>query len=115
MPDVPNPYGLIASRMEHLFRTVHSSDRGPYGFACISRPRLFVSTTAPAWRATSMFASPGRTRLRRRSGTRTSVATGLSSARLGILHPKVRSLHASISVPRCVTSAVHDTNNRGRN
>ena len=30
MADVPNPDGLIASRLEHLFRTVHPADRGPY-------------------------------------------------------------------------------------
>ena len=30
MADAPNPDGLIASRLEHLFRTVHPADRGPY-------------------------------------------------------------------------------------
>ena len=30
MADAPNPNGLIASRLEHLFRTVHPADRGPY-------------------------------------------------------------------------------------
>ena len=30
MADEPNPDGLIASRLEHLFRTVDPADRGPY-------------------------------------------------------------------------------------
>jgi hypothetical protein len=30
MPDVPNPDGLIASRLDHLFQTVHPAGRGPY-------------------------------------------------------------------------------------
>jgi hypothetical protein len=30
MADAPNPDGLIASRLEHLFRTVHPAARGPY-------------------------------------------------------------------------------------
>jgi transcriptional regulator with XRE-family HTH domain len=28
--DSPRPDGLLASRLEHLFRTVHPEDRGPY-------------------------------------------------------------------------------------
>ena len=28
--DAPNPEGLFASRLDHLFRTVHPQDRGPY-------------------------------------------------------------------------------------
>jgi transcriptional regulator with XRE-family HTH domain len=30
MADAPNPDGLIARRLEHLFRAVHPADRGPY-------------------------------------------------------------------------------------
>ena len=30
MADAPNPDGLIAARLEHLFRTVHPADRGPH-------------------------------------------------------------------------------------
>ena len=30
MADAPNPEGLIATRLEHLFRTVHPADRGSY-------------------------------------------------------------------------------------
>ncbi|HEX4832086.1 MAG TPA: hypothetical protein VH478_13450 [Trebonia sp.] len=30
MADPPNPDGLIAARLEHLFRTVHPAGRGPY-------------------------------------------------------------------------------------
>jgi hypothetical protein len=30
MANAPHPDGLIASRLEHLFRTVHPADRGPY-------------------------------------------------------------------------------------
>jgi transcriptional regulator with XRE-family HTH domain len=28
--DTPHPEGLFASRLDHLFRTVHPHDRGPY-------------------------------------------------------------------------------------
>lgn len=30
MADAPNPEGLIASRLEHLFQAVHPAGRGPY-------------------------------------------------------------------------------------
>ncbi|HUN35557.1 MAG TPA: hypothetical protein VMU95_26460 [Trebonia sp.] len=45
MADVPNPDGLLASRLEHLFQTVLPGDRGSYTPADVAAETTLPTST----------------------------------------------------------------------